>query len=94
MDALSTHLDGVADAASVEEQREQFGFLSQALINTLTAFGVADDTFYVQHCPMAFDGAGANWLSEEAAIRNPYYGEAMLTCGSTMDTLTNTTPAL
>ena len=94
MDALSTHLDGVADAASVEEQREQFGFLSQALINTLTAFGVADDTFYVQHCPMAFDGAGANWLSEEAAIRNPYYGEAMLTCGSTMDTLTNTIPAL
>ncbi len=94
MDALSTHLDGVADAASVEEQQERLRFLSQALINTLTAFGVADDTFYVQHCPMAFDGAGANWLSEEAAIRNPYYGEAMLTCGSTMDTLTNTTPAL
>ena len=87
LDALSAHLGGVAGAQSVAEQRGQFGFLSQALINTLTAFGAADDILYVQHCPMAFDGAGANWLSEEAAIRNPYYGDAMLTCGSTTDTL-------
>ena len=56
------------------------------LIDTLTAFGV-DQPFYVQHCPMAFDNAGANWLSEESAIRNPYFGDAMLTCGSTIDTL-------
>ncbi|WP_420457784.1 efflux RND transporter periplasmic adaptor subunit [Neolewinella sp.] len=87
LNAINTHLGGVAGATTLEGQREQFGFLSQALINTLTAFGVADDTLYVQHCPMAFDGAGANWLSEEVAIRNPYYGDAMLTCGSTIDTL-------
>ena len=86
LDALTTHLAGVAGAASIEGQREQFGFLSQALINTLTVFG-ADETLYVQRCPMAFGAAGANWLSEAAPIRNPYYGEAMLTCGSTIDTL-------
>ncbi|CAH0999206.1 hypothetical protein LEM8419_00503 [Neolewinella maritima] len=85
-DALTTHLGGVAGAESVTEQRVQFGFLSQALINTLTAFG-ATDTLYVQHCPMAFDGAGGNWLSDELPIRNPFYGDAMLTCGSTIDTL-------
>ena len=86
LEALTDHLGGVAGDTSLEEQRRQFGFLSQALINTLTAFG-ADETLYVQHCPMAFDNAGANWLSEEPAIRNPYFGEAMLTCGSTLDTL-------
>ena len=86
LEALTDHLGGVAGDTSLEGQRRQFGFLSQALINTLTAFG-ADGTLYVQRCPMAFDNAGANWLSEKAAIRNPYFGEAMLTCGSILDTL-------
>ncbi len=91
--ALRTHLGGVAGAESVGEQREQFGFLSQALINTLSVFGAAAP-LYVQHCPMAFDGAGVNWLSKDATIRNPYYGDAMLTCGSTIDTLGKGIPAL
>ena len=84
--ALRGHLDALAGAEGLEEQRRQFGFLSQVLINTLTAFGV-DQPLYVQRCPMAFDNAGANWLSEESEIRNPYFGDAMLTCGSTIDTL-------
>ncbi|MCP9236328.1 efflux RND transporter periplasmic adaptor subunit [Lewinella sp. JB7] len=86
--ALNAHAGGLAGATDIGEQRKQFGFLSQALINTLTAFGAAD-TLYVQHCPMAFDNAGANWLSEDVAIRNPFFGDAMLTCGSTTDTLSN-----
>ncbi|NJB86088.1 Cu(I)/Ag(I) efflux system membrane fusion protein [Lewinella marina] len=85
--ALNSHLGALAGAEELEEQRREFGFLSQALINTLTAFG-ANDTLYVQHCPMAFDNEGANWLSADPAIRNPYFGDAMLTCGSTLDTLT------
>ena len=85
--ALRGHLDALAGAEALEEQRRQFGFLSQALINTLTAFG-ADQQLYVQRCPMAFDNAGANWISEQSEIRNPYFGDAMLTCGATIDTLT------
>jgi Cu(I)/Ag(I) efflux system membrane fusion protein len=84
--ALNDHLGAVAGAASLEKQRRQFRYFSQALINTLTVFG-ADETLYVQYCPMAFDGEGANWISAEAPIRNPYYGDAMLSCGSTVDTL-------
>ncbi|NNC61403.1 MAG: DUF3347 domain-containing protein, partial [Eudoraea sp.] len=34
------------------------------------------------HCPMANSNKGADWLSSSKEIRNPYYGEAMLTCGS------------
>lgn len=42
---------------------------------------------YYQHCPMANKGKGANWLSKENAIKNPYYGSQMLTCGSTVETI-------
>lgn len=36
---------------------------------------------------MANNNQGADWLSLDLDIRNPYYGEQMLTCGSTQDTL-------
>jgi hypothetical protein len=44
-------------------------------------------TVYYQFCPMMNDGNGAYWLSETRDIRNPYYGESMLTCGETVETL-------
>ena len=31
---------------------------------------------------MAFDYEGADWLSREPAILNPYFGDEMLTCGT------------
>ena len=37
---------------------------------------------YQDHCPMYNDGKGAVWISEAKAIKNPYYGGKMLTCGS------------
>ncbi|PPK85346.1 Cu(I)/Ag(I) efflux system membrane fusion protein [Neolewinella xylanilytica] len=88
LNALNGHLEALAGTDDLEEQRRQFGFFSQALINTLTAFGTNGE-LYVQRCPMAFNNEGANWISEQSAIRNPYFGDAMLTCGSTIDTLTN-----
>ena len=36
---------------------------------------------------MANGGKGANWLSKENAVKNPYYGSQMLTCGSTVETI-------
>jgi len=33
------------------------------------------------------NGKGANWLSKEPAIQNPYYGNKMLTCGSVTETI-------
>jgi len=86
MEAIEAHANILLEKDEVEAQREQFGFISQALINALTAFGV-DGTYYVQFCPMAFDNAGANWLSNEEQIRNPYFGEMMLKCGSVTNEL-------
>jgi len=36
---------------------------------------------------MAFDNKGAYWLSNEAAIRNPYFGDEMLECGKVEDSV-------
>ena len=85
-EAIAAHTNTLLKKKDIEAQREQFGFLSQALINALTAFGV-NGTYYVQHCPMAFDNAGADWLSNEEAIRNPYFGDLMMTCGYVRDEL-------
>lgn len=84
--ALRGHADALAERTDVDAQREQFGYLSRALINALTAFGVNGD-YYVQHCPMAFDNAGADWISDDEQIRNPYFGDLMLKCGMVTDEL-------
>lgn len=86
LEAIEAHATTLLKKDDVEAQRVQFGFLSQALINALTAFGV-EGTYYVQYCPMAFNNAGANWLSNEEQIRNPYFGDQMLTCGSITEEL-------
>ncbi len=51
------------------------------------AFGPFDETIFVQHCPMADNNNGADWLSLDKQIRNPYFGDKMLTCGSVTETI-------
>jgi Cu(I)/Ag(I) efflux system membrane fusion protein len=88
LSAIQEHSEKISELEDVEEQRKQFDFLSQALIKTIKVFGVADDSLYVEHCPMAFDNTGADWLSEESEIRNPYFGDKMMKCGIVKDTIT------
>jgi len=85
--AIQSHGKKIGESEYIEEQRKQFDFLSQALIKSLKVFGVEGDTFYVQHCPMANDNTGADWLSKHENILNPYFGEKMLTCGTVQDTI-------
>jgi hypothetical protein len=46
-----------------------------------------DFPVYYQHCPMYNDNKGANWLSLESSVKNPYYGSQMLSCGKTIETI-------
>jgi Cu(I)/Ag(I) efflux system membrane fusion protein len=84
---LRAHGRQLSGSDDLDAQRQQFELLSAALINSLRAFGAAGDTVYVQHCPMAFNDRGADWIASEAAIRNPYFGDQMLTCGFVEDTI-------
>lgn len=38
-------------------------------------------------CPMARDNQGASWFTTDDEIRNPYFGDRMLKCGSIQETL-------
>ncbi len=87
MRALEAHGGKIAETDDLEKQREQFGFLSTALIETVTAFGIRGEAIYVQYCPMAFDNEGADWLAAEEKILNPYFGEKMLRCGVVKETI-------
>ena len=80
--ALTAHSDQISKANEIEIQRTQFNFLSTALIEAVTVLGIRGNALYIQHCPMAMDNKGADWISSVPEIRNPYYGDAMLTCGS------------
>lgn len=66
----------------VEHQRQHFATMSEAMYMLVKAFGTGK-TIYHDHCPMYNESqGGAMWLSETKEIRNPYYGNKMITCGS------------
>ncbi|MBJ6120101.1 DUF3347 domain-containing protein [Pontibacter sp. BT310] len=73
----------MAETTDLEAQRAQLELLSEATFALTKAFGAANETLYYQHCPMANNDQGAYWLSSNEEIRNPYFGEKMLKCGST-----------
>jgi len=84
---LEKQLNELATKTSLEGQREVFVPLSENMIQIGQQMQGLDSKLYVQHCPMANNDKGANWLSLEEEIRNPYYGDAMLTCGSVVGTI-------
>ena len=78
---FKTAAAGIASAGEIKKQREHFAILSNNAYDLAKSFG-AGKTVYHEHCPMAFDNKGAMWLSESKDIKNPYYGEEMLECGT------------
>ena len=86
-EAITAHSEKISGTDDLEAQRKQFDYLSQAVIKTAKSFGIGKETLYVQHCPMANDNKGADWLSDEEEIRNPYFGDEMLTCGVVKTTI-------
>ena len=76
----------IAATNDVAAQRAAFGAMTEE-IEPLLREGITGGTIYKQHCPMAFDNAGADWFSDAERIRNPYFGDRMLTCGKVVATL-------
>ncbi len=77
------HISGTKD---ISHQRDHFMSLSKNMYELIKVAKPTEPVYY-QHCPMANDGKGANWLSKESGIKNPYYGSQMLTCGKTIETI-------
>lgn len=87
MGGMETSLKAIESAKDIEVQREAFSDLSDNLYKSIKAYGLGGATAYYEFCPMAFDNEGGFWLSDAEEIRNPYFGDKMLTCGSVKETL-------
>ncbi len=84
---LSYDAEHLKETDDIEHQREHFIKLSDNFYKMVKALNVNTADLYYQYCPMANDGKGAYWVSEQNGILNPYFGKMMLHCGSTKDTL-------
>ena len=82
---MNIALDKVGASTDIKAQRAAYASFNQALYKSLKAFGITAGTVYYQHCPMALDNKGGFWLSDSKEIKNPYFGNSMLTCGSTKE---------
>ena len=86
MSSLKSNTEKIAATTIIEKQRVVFMDLS-ANFYALLKVSKQDYSIYYQNCPMYNDGKGANWLSKENEVKNPYYGSQMLTCGKTVETI-------
>lgn len=80
-DKLKSQLKNAAATKDIQKLRIFFENISDEMILLLKTFGAMDKAIYIEHCPMVNNDKGADWLSLESEIKNPYYGEAMLKCG-------------
>ena len=76
----------ISESGAIDHQREYFTSLSKNMYLLLKSLKMNNTVVYEQYCPMK----KASWLSESAAIKNPYYGKKMATCGKTIETLAAT----
>ena len=84
---LKAPLESLQKTEDIEVQRELFRLISNEMIQWASTTQSVSSKLYVQFCPMANNNKGAKWLSSEEQIRNPFYGDAMLTCGSVVEVI-------
>jgi hypothetical protein len=86
LNQIKEDAEHIADTKDIKHQRDHFTTLSKD-IYALLKVAKYDVPVYFQYCPMYNDGKGANWLSKENAVKNPYYGSMMLSCGKVTETI-------
>jgi hypothetical protein len=84
---IQNSLTEIRSSDDIEAQRKSFSTLSDNLYKSVKAFGLGGKEAFYEYCPMAFNNEGAYWLSYDKEIRNPYFGDKMLTCGEVKEKL-------
>jgi Cu(I)/Ag(I) efflux system membrane fusion protein len=81
---VKDNLNGIIQMKGIEMKRSHFSIVSDKLSEAINQFGVHStetSALYLEFCLMAFNNKGAYWISDSKEIRNPYFDNAMLTCG-------------
>lgn len=84
---IGNELAAVKQEKDIEERRKSFQVLSEQLYDLIRTVKYDQAVVYHQYCPMAFNDAGAFWLSNSSDIRNPYLPKKMLICGEVKDSI-------
>lgn len=87
LETLNSTINAISKSNDIEKQRQEFVRFNPVFYRSVKMFGLDNVTTYYQFCPMANNDKGAYWLSEIEEIRNPYFGDAMLSCGETKETI-------
>ena len=85
--ALKAALQHIEHLSDFKDIIENFIKISDSMIAIAESFNPLSTTIYIQNCPMADSNKGADWLSKEKEILNPYFGQAMLGCGENTKTI-------
>lgn len=86
-EAIGLNASKIIVTADLEAQRTAFSALSNDFISLAKKSGLNNGQLYVDFCPMAMNDKGAYWISDDSSIRNPYFGEKMMTCGEVKETI-------
>lgn len=81
--ALLKDVDAISSTKDIEKQREAFSSFSEDMLLLVKTTPLTTDPIYKTYCPMK----KTIWLSKETAIKNPYFGSSMLTCGKVTETI-------
>ncbi len=73
----------ISETTDLKKQRAYFANFSINMAAVAKVLKLTDKPVYYAYCPMK----KAYWLSSEKAIKNPYYGSSMLTCGEVTETI-------
>jgi hypothetical protein len=82
-DKLSYDARHIAEVQKIDHQREHFASLSLNMYTLAKSAKLSSQPVYEDYCPMR----KAYWLSNETAIKNPYFGSQMPGCGEVKNTI-------
>jgi DNA-binding transcriptional regulator WhiA len=73
----------ISETKDIKKQRECFVNFSNNMATLAKSLKLSGEPVYQVYCPMK----KANWLSRDKSIKNPYFGNAMLSCGKVVETI-------
>ncbi len=85
--SISSEAKALVAEQNLDAKRKSFQMISDNMYDLVRTVHFDKETIYHQFCPMAFNDAGAYWLSRTTDIKNPYFGKKMLTCGEVKDSI-------
>ena len=86
---LEKELRKAGNTNEIGKMRVLFKNISDQMVMLIKTFGGIDQPVFVDYCPMANNDQGAEWLSKEKEIKNPYFGASMLKCGEVKQEINN-----